>query len=98
VNPTTGQPIGADINGDGTFDVPATSPVKWESVPDGQIMVWTGLGTEANVYPPVNGVEDQRNRTFPYRWPRALRITIRAYAPGGALDYPVEQTLVHVWE
>lgn len=93
----TGQPFGADINGDGAPDVPAAFPINWQTVPPGQIFVWTGLPTQPNVYPPVGGVDDLRNLTFPYRWPRALRITIRAYAPGGALEYPVEQTIVHVW-
>lgn len=103
-----GQPILADTNGDGhvgepygagaLFDAPAASPINWQTVPPGQIYVWTGLPTDSNVYPPVGGADDLRNRTFPYRWPRALRITIRAYAPGGALDYPITHTLMHVWK
>ncbi|MGQ9651766.1 MAG: PulJ/GspJ family protein [Phycisphaerae bacterium] len=108
VDPVEGQPILADTNGDGHVgepynagalpDAPAASPINWQSVPPGQIFVWTGLPTDSNVYPPVGGVQDPRNRTFPFRWPRALRITIRAYAPGGALDYPITHTLIHVWK
>jgi|GEM_PF-1636907 len=102
VDPAKGQPILADTNGDGhvgepydagaLHDAPAASPINWETVPPGHIFVWTGLPTDPNVY------DDLRNRTFPYRWPRALRITIRAYAPGGALDYPITHTLIHVWK
>lgn len=98
VDPATGQPVLVDLNDDGTFDAPAASPVNWQTVPPGEIYVWKGLSTDPDVYPPVAGDDDHRNRTFPFRWPRALRITIRAYAPGGALDYPIEHSLVHVWK
>jgi hypothetical protein len=91
------RPVGTDVNGDNVPDVPETSPVKWDTVPPGQIFVWTGLDVDPKVYADIGSVKDPRNLTFPYRWPRALRITIRAYAPGGALDYPIEQTLIHVW-
>ena len=38
-----------------------------------------------------------KNEVLRYRWPRALRITLRAYAPGGTLEYPLEHSIVHVW-
>jgi len=97
VDPATGRPDLVDLNDDGTLDAPAASPVNWQTVPPGEIYVWTGLSTDPSVYDTTDPA-GLRNRTFPFRWPRALRITIRAYAPGGALDYPIEHSLVHVWK
>ena len=97
VDPATAQPVLVDLNDDGTLDAPAASPVNWQTVPPGEIYVWTGLSTDPSVYDTTDPA-GLRNRTFPFRWPRALRITIRAYAPGGALDYPIEHSLVHVWK
>ncbi|NLE60171.1 MAG: type II secretion system protein [Planctomycetes bacterium] len=100
---TDGQPVLADTNGDGIVsppgsgppDAPAASPVNWQTVPPGHMYVWTGLSTDTNNY---TAPGDLRDRTFPFRWPRALRITMRAYAPGGALDYPITHSLIHVWQ
>jgi len=97
VDPATGQPFLVDLNGDGNPDAPAASPVNWQTVPRGHMYVWTGLSTDPNVYDSSDPAS-HRNMTFPFRWPRALRITIRAYAPGGALDYPITHSLIHVWQ
>lgn len=90
-----------DPDGDGVADNPvlptrAPRPIRWQTVPKNEQWVWYRLPVENNVYGSV-APDDLRDRTFPFRWPRALRITIRAYAPGGALDYSVEQTIVHVF-
>jgi prepilin-type N-terminal cleavage/methylation domain-containing protein len=104
ISTSDGEPVLTDVNLDGTAVVPAPAPIRWQSVPPGQMMVWCGLPTKPN--PPASTPDedykestgDLRDMTFPYRWPKALRITIRAYAPGGALNYPIEQSIIHVWD
>lgn len=92
------QPLLLDnvSNPNNPANTPAPTPIRWQSVPPGEQWVWYGVPVEGSLYSAPPG--DLRDKTFPFRWPKALRITIRAYAPGGALDYPVEQTLVHVWK
>jgi hypothetical protein len=48
-------------------------------------MVWTRLSV------------DPKNPTDPFRWPRALRITLRAYGRSGTLERPIEQTILYTF-
>lgn len=71
------------LNTNGTIN--PSLPVRWQSVPNGQRIIWSSL--------PV--LPD--DRTDPRRWPRALRITLKAWDPGGRLTEPVTRTIVHTW-
>jgi len=70
------------------------APVRWQSVPHKEQMIWSKLSTRPRKYADPN---DPRAMTDPIRWPRALRITLRAYGPGGTLDAPVEQVIIHTF-
>jgi prepilin-type N-terminal cleavage/methylation domain-containing protein len=60
-------------------------PVRWQSVPsDGQIL-WRNQSVTPS------------DRTDPRRWPRAIRITLKAWDSGGRLTDPVTRTIVHAW-
>ena len=76
-----------------TYDDPrqqaGASPIGWQAVPPGQQICWSKLPVD----PPQQGQAQQPQD----RWPRALRITIRAYDQAGGLDQPVEYTLIHCW-
>ncbi len=79
----------------GMSQVPAPRPVRWQSVPPGEQWVWSGLSMDPGDYDAPSG--DLRDLTHPYRWPRALRITIRAYDAAGGLDRPIQRTIIHTW-
>ncbi len=79
----------------GTLLCPAPVPVRWQSVPAGEIWVWSGLSVDPNDYAGANPV-DKRDLTHPFRWPRAIRITLRSYA--GGQEQPIQQTIVHAWK
>lgn len=70
------------------------APIRWQSVPNGHIRVWSGLSVEPNNY----GGNDPRDVTDPHRWPRALRITIRAYGSGGSSQGAVEQVFMYCFK
>ena len=94
-SPTIGEPILFDWNGDGTVETPAPSPINWQSVPANEKWVWSKLSPQPNDYD--DGAGDLRDLTHPYRWPKAIRITIKVYDPGGRLEEPITQTIVHAW-
>lgn len=77
-----------DWDADGNLDthVLAPKPINWQSVPDGEQWVWSGLSVNPN------------NPTDPFRWPRAIRITIRAYGKGGALQEPITESIIKVFD
>ncbi len=79
----------------GNWRVEPQAPVRWQSVRNGEQMVWSRLSVSPKNYRDPN---DPRNRTDPIRWPRALRITLRAYGPGTTLEDPVEQVIVHTFQ
>lgn len=69
-----------------TGDVNLTPrPIRWLSVGNGEQIIWSNL----SVVP--------ADRSDPRRWPRAVRITIRAWDSGGRLTEPVTRTIVHVF-
>lgn len=78
------------------YRVPAPAPVRWQSVPTGERWVWSNLSTDPNPYA-IGGSGDLRDLTQPYRWPRAIRITIRVHDPAGRLPEPITHTIVHAW-
>ena len=83
----------ADFNGDGNPDpAPAPQPIRWQPVPPGQTWVWSGRLGGTNTY------DDLRDQTQPFRWPRAIRITIRAHeASGDGLGESIVRTILHAW-
>lgn len=87
-----------DWDGDSaeSLDVPAPAPVRWQSVPTGERWVWSNLSTDPNPYA-IGGSGDLRDLTQPYRWPRAIRVTIRVHDPAGRLPEPITHTIVHAW-
>jgi hypothetical protein len=54
-------------------------------VPTGEQLIWSKI---------TNSPTD---RTNPFRWPRALRITLKCWDAGGRLDEPVTYTMVYTW-
>jgi len=87
-----GQPLLFDWNG---IDAPPPRPVRWYSVPPGEKWICSKIPVDPGNYDSENG--DLRDRTNPYRWPRAIRITITVYDPGGRLEEPISQTIIHTW-
>ena len=83
-----------DVDGD-PDSVPAPRPINWQSVPADEQWVWSQLSGEPDNY--EEGAGDLRDLTHPYRWPRAIRITIRVYDPSGRFEEPITQTIVHAW-
>ena len=83
------KPSGTDV----TDFVPAPMPIRWQEVPDRSIYVWSGVEVTANEM----AGDKLQNRTFPYRWPRAVRITLRSYGPLGRLDRPIEQAVIYTF-
>ncbi|HSW47070.1 MAG TPA: hypothetical protein VLM89_16015, partial [Phycisphaerae bacterium] len=93
---------------------PAPQPINWQSLPSyweaqtqgvpwQQVRVWNRIGVELTDYADATRTattppSDLRDRTQPFRWPRAIRITIRAYDPAGRLDDPITYTIVHCWQ
>lgn len=82
-------------DGSGNWRAETQAPIRWQRVPNGQQMVWSRLSVSPKNYSDPN---DPRNRTDPIRWPRALRITIRAWGPGTTLEEPIEQVIVHTFQ
>ncbi|MCL2330188.1 MAG: type II secretion system GspH family protein [Phycisphaerae bacterium] len=63
------------------------TPIRWQQVAPGQQIIWSQLSANPG------------DRTNPYRWPRALRITLKAVDTGGRLDDdPVTYTLIHCFQ
>jgi type II secretory pathway pseudopilin PulG len=62
-----------------------TRPIDWRVVPTGEQLIWSKI---------TNSPTD---RTNPFRWPRALRITLKCWDAGGRLDEPVTYTMVYTW-
>ncbi len=97
VNGTNRTADWVDLNNDGTYqggEPLAPKPIHWQSVPDKQQWIWSGLSVNPNTY---TGAGDLRNSTDPHRWPRALRITLRAYGKGDSHAGPITQTIIHAW-
>lgn len=67
-------------------------PVRWYSVPDGGAVIWSNIGTS-----PTDPATGDPGLTDPCRWPRAVRITLKAWDPAGRLDEPVTRTIVHTF-
>lgn len=78
---------------------PAPTPIRWEVVQPGQQMIWSGLSVDPETHPNTSPtlMPDNRDLAFPYRWPRALRITIRAFPTSGSLEQPIVHTIIHAW-
>jgi hypothetical protein len=92
--------------------VPAPQPIHWQSLPrtvalggnatDTQVCVWNRLGVDSTDYATASRdalgrVMDLRDLTQPYRWPRAIRITLRVWDPAGRLPEPITHTIVHAF-
>jgi hypothetical protein len=69
---------------DPTQAMPFVRPVNWQTVPDGEIKIWTQLS-------------QPDDRTHPYRWPQAIRITLQAWDRSERLDEPVSYVITHYW-
>lgn len=63
-------------------------PVRWWSVPPGQVIIWSRVSPNAT----ADGLSER------YRWPRALKITLRVYDPSGRLEEPLEHSIIHRWQ
>lgn len=75
----------------GTIDL-TPRPVRWYSVPDGGAVIWSNIGTS-----PTDPATGDPGLTDPCRWPRAIRITLKAWDPAGRLDEAVTRTIVHTF-
>lgn len=88
-----------DRDKDGSQEMyPKPRPIHWRDVANGEQVVWSKLSTVPTDYDAGAGNVDLRDRTSPFRWPRAVRITIRVYDPAHRLTEPVTQTIVHAWQ
>jgi len=100
VDPDTQQPILFEWTEDPANDpqTPVPQPIEWVTVPDGEIWVWSQIGIRTSNYDRENG--DLRDMTSPstQRWPRAIRITLRAVDSAGRLPEPVTWTITHAWD
>lgn len=87
------------LNDYGATLVPNVAPraIHWLSVDPGQKIVWARLPAKPSDYSTADA-QDLRDRTHPFRWPTAVRITIRVYDPSHRLTEPVTQTIVHAWQ
>ena len=77
----------------------AAQPIRWESVPAGEVRVWSRLPVDPSEYSPeADNAPNRLNMTFPFRWPRALRVSIRVWDPGNRLSEPLTRTIIHVFD
>ncbi|MBP7933087.1 MAG: type II secretion system protein [Phycisphaerae bacterium] len=106
LNPSTNEPdvatwLDQDKDAKGTAEeyYPKPQPIRWQAVPSGQVVVWSKLSTSPGDYPEANTNDvDLRDKSNPFRWPKAVRITIRLFDASRRLTDPVVQTIVHAWE
>lgn len=84
-NGNLGHPDQVSYDGVNTADgLPDPMPVRWHTVGNGEQIVWSRLSSPTDP-------------TDPRRWPRAIRVTVRAWDPAGRLEEPVIRTIVHTW-
>lgn len=78
--------------------IPFPTAIEWQSVPDGQKWIWCGIGKQPGLYNPADPEDPPwQDNTLEFRWPKAVRITIRVHDPGGRLEEPVTHTIIHTW-
>lgn len=72
-------------------------PIRWWSPEPNQTLVWSGLPVDSVNYgmaPPHH----VKNRTDLFRWPRAVRITIKAWDRADRLSRPATRVIVYGWK